>query len=339
METLDASIARALKHDIKIRTTVFPHSSPPTVRFSILLCAVLFLIALPVVCKAADKSKSPEDLRREAAIAEFTRKTKEANYPALFEKAAAEFNVPADILKGIAFAETRWEHLTWPPGETRSPENGMPRPYGIMSLQDNEFFGHSLIDAAKLIGKDPEELKRDPYQNIRGAAALLKKIYDENPKPDGTKEGDIESWRNAIVKYCGIPEPDLGNQHALDVYIFMTSGYHQYGIEWNARPVNIEPMRAEVAKIVAEERRKSLERQNQLASQSTNEAKRSIAGTNLAETKSGDSTNDFSISTAVAMVEPGRKMLPWLVGVAIIILLLVAFMIYLQSRNKNNLPR
>src|SRR5438477_2051948 len=92
-----------------------------------------------------------DDLRREAAIAEFTRKMKEANYPALFEKAAKEFNVPADILKGLAFAETRWEHLTWPPGETRSPENGMPRPYGIMSLQDNEWFGHTLIEAATLI--------------------------------------------------------------------------------------------------------------------------------------------------------------------------------------------
>ena len=198
--------------------------------------------------------ESNDEARRQAAIAEFTRKTREANYPALFDQAATEFNVPADILKGIAFAETRWEHLTWPPGETVSPENGMPRPYGIMSLWDNSFFGHSLTDAAALINQPPEVLKADPLQNIRGAAALLRKLYDENPKPDGTAEKDIESWRNAIRKYCGIPEPELNAQHALNVYVFMSQGFHQYGIEWDAHPVNLQPMRDETARIIAAER-------------------------------------------------------------------------------------
>jgi hypothetical protein len=176
-----------------------------------------------------------------------------ANYPALFEQAAQEFGVPADLLKGIAFAETRWEHLTWPPGETVSPDTGMPRPYGIMSLWDNQYFGHSLIEAAGLIGKDPEELKRDPLQNIRGAAALLKKIYTETPRPDGSTDAEIESWRYAVRKYCAIPEPDLNARHALDIYSFMAKGYHQFGIEWNALPVNLEPIRQETLRIVAEE--------------------------------------------------------------------------------------
>ena len=42
---------------------------------------------------------------------------KEANYPALFEKAAQEFGLPADILKGVAFAETAGREL-----EEISPE-------------------------------------------------------------------------------------------------------------------------------------------------------------------------------------------------------------------------
>ena len=67
----------------------------------------------------------------------------------------------------VGMVQTRWEHLKWPPGETESPATGMPRPYGIMSLWDNEYFGHSLIEAAALIGKTPEELKEDPLQNIR----------------------------------------------------------------------------------------------------------------------------------------------------------------------------
>src|SRR5262245_17986759 len=115
-------------------------------RFSGSILFLAVLLATAAILLAQDAPKSPEDVRREAAIAEFTRRMKEANYPALFNQAAAEFKVPPDILKGIAFAETRWEHLTWPPGETGSPDTGMPRPYGIMSLWDNQYFGHSLIE-------------------------------------------------------------------------------------------------------------------------------------------------------------------------------------------------
>ena len=203
---------------------------------------------------AVDSPRTPADAQREAAIAEFTQKMKDANYPALFNQAAAEFNVPADILKGVAFAETRWEHLTWPPGETESPATGMPRPYGVMSLWDNKFFGHSLIEAANLIGKDPEVLKAEPLQNIRGAAALLRKIYDQTEKPAGSTEKEVESWRYAIRKYSGIPEQDLNAQHALDVYVFMSRGFHEFGIEWPGQPVNLEPLRAETREIVERER-------------------------------------------------------------------------------------
>jgi hypothetical protein len=224
-------------------------------RKAMVVVAILAIAAGGFV-RAGTPQKTEEDLQREAALEEFTKKMKANNYPALFEKAAQEFNVPADILKGVAFAETRWEQFKWPPGETRSPENGMPRPFGIMSLWDNEFFGHTLMEAAALIGKTPEELKEDAYQNMRGGAALLRKIYDETPKPGGTTDADIESWRYAIRKYCGIPEPDLNALHALDVYLFMNKGYHQYGLEWDAHPVNLEPMREDTKRIVAEEKAK-----------------------------------------------------------------------------------
>lgn len=203
---------------------------------------------------AAAQPAPDADAARQQAIAGFTQRMKDANYPALFDKAAQEFNVPPDVLKGVAFAETRWSNLQWPPGETVSPENGMPRPYGIMSLMDNEYFGHSLITAATLIGEDPDILKTDVYQNMRGGAALLRKLYDETPKPADAQGDEIESWRNAIVKYCGIPQPELSESHALHVYEFMSQGYHQYGIDWNAHPVNLGPIRAEVAKIRSDAR-------------------------------------------------------------------------------------
>ena len=178
-------------------------------------------------------------------------------FNALFDKAALEFGVPADVLKGISFAETRWSHLIWADGDTASACNGMPRPYGIMSLWDNEHFGHSLREAAALLGKSPEELKKDPFENIRGAAALLRKFYHELPQPEGTDPSDIASWRNAIAAFSGLPQVEFSQQHALDIYTQMTRGYHQFGIEWQARPIDLAPIRAAVEKIQTEAKSKT----------------------------------------------------------------------------------
>ena len=204
--------------------------------------------------RAAAESNANDDAARQKAIAEFTQKMKDANYPALFDKAAKEFNVPPDVLKGVAFAETRWSHHQWAAGETVSPENGMPRAYGIMALMDDDHFGHSLVAGATLIGEDPDIVKADAYQNMRAGAALLRKLYEETPRPADAPGDQIESWRKAIVKYCGIPQPELSESHALHVCEFMNEGYNQYGIDWPAHPVNLSPMREEVAKIRAEAR-------------------------------------------------------------------------------------
>jgi hypothetical protein len=171
-----------------------------------------------------------------------------ASYIRYFQSAADEFGVPVDVLKGISFAETRWSHLTWEAGDTAAC-TGMPHPYGIMSLWDNSFFGHSLRVAAALIGKDIQILQDDPQQNIRGAAALLTKLYDSIPIPAETNRGEIESWRNAIAAYSGLPRMDFAQQHALDIYSAMNEGYHQYGIEWNAKPVKIGEIKTAVSKI------------------------------------------------------------------------------------------
>src|SRR4051812_43108973 len=106
-------------------------------------------------CRAMAQDKTPDQLAREEAIAEFTKKQQAASWPEKFGRIGSEMGVPSDVLAAVAFAETRWEHLTWPPGETVSLENGRPRGYGIMFLQDNDHFGYSLQEAARLIGKTP----------------------------------------------------------------------------------------------------------------------------------------------------------------------------------------
>ena len=177
---------------------------------------------------------------------------------AAFEAAGTEFNVPSDVLKGIAFAETRWQHLEWADGDTANCM-GMPHAYGVMSLRDDEWFGRSLQDAARLVGQSVQTLRKDPGQNIRGAAALLRKLYDELPVPEGTARGGIESWGNAVAKYCGIPQPELAHQHALEIFERLSKGYQNYGISLHPRPVNVEPLKKQLLQVW----QASLERQPQ----------------------------------------------------------------------------
>jgi hypothetical protein len=213
----------------------------------------VFLAALPLFAgtDAPPPGLSPYDQKRQELIAQFTARQEAANWPEKFRTIGDEMGVPPDVLAAVAFTETRWEQLTWPPGETVSPETGRPHPYGIMSLWDNDVLGHSLADAAALIGSTPDALKADPELNIQGAAALLKKYYDENPLPEGTAPQDIESWQNAIVKYCGIKDPYLSYHHVFNCYLAMSQGYDEYGMHWKPHPVDLAPLRAKVKALCA----------------------------------------------------------------------------------------
>lgn len=201
-----------------------------------------------------------------------------------------------------------------------------------MSLWDNEYFGQSLHEAAKLIGKDPQELKDDAFQNMRGAAALLKKLYQETPKPADAQGDEIESWRKAIVKYCGIPQPELSEQHALEVYEWMNDGFHQYGIEWDDHPVKLDAMRAEVAKIKAEaqaiaDAKMKEEEEREQAKLIPAVAKKSL-GTSTLKT---DGKSDVPV--AVAASAPTAKP-AWMIWVAVLGILALISLVYLMTRQK-----
>ena len=168
-----------------------------------------------------------------------------------FESAGQEFGVPADILKSIAFAETRWQHLEWAEGDTASC-TGLPRVYGIMALRDDQFFGRSLPLAAALIGESSNTVRKDLLQNIRAAAAYLKAVYVQNPLPAGTAPESIESWQTAIARYCGIPQPELAAQHAYEILDRLQKGYHGFGIRIDARPLDMHTVRANANAVYAE---------------------------------------------------------------------------------------
>ena len=158
-----------------------------------------------------------------------------------FHRAGVEFNVPPAILKGIAFAETRWSHIEYPEGETTNWQ-GVPHQYGVMALRDDEWFGHSLTEGARLIGKTPMEVRRDRFLNIRAAAAYLRLLYNREPRPEGATDAQLESWQSAVAAYCGIPQAELAWQHTYEIFSTLKKGFDDFGIRIDAMPVQLGPI-------------------------------------------------------------------------------------------------
>jgi len=154
--------------------------------------------------------------------------------PTVFAEVASEFDVPVDILKAIAFVETRWKQRT-----PTAVEGEMPPSYGVMGLRDDDYFGHSLAEAGKLLGINPEVLKLSARQNIRGAAAFLRRIADEQRQSGKQVTNKLESWKDVVAKYSGIPQTELAELYAYDVFRVLSTGYHLGGIEIEQRQIDL----------------------------------------------------------------------------------------------------
>ena len=159
-----------------------------------------------------------------------------------FEASASEFSIPSDLLRSIAFVESRWNPQPFAHrrlaglSENRfDDETSMPPSYGVMGLRDDDYFGHSLIDAAALIGRTPIELQNDRQLNIRGAAALLAALGRAQ-----VAGGSLESWENAVARYSGIPQPEIAHVYTYDVFNSVREGRSSERYRVNAHPLNLQ---------------------------------------------------------------------------------------------------
>jgi N-acetyl-anhydromuramyl-L-alanine amidase AmpD len=128
-----------------------------------------------------------------------------------FDRAAAEFGVPAPVLKAIGYVETRWQMVR---GAEEFP--GQPVAHGIMALR-----GAQLERGAALAGVSEEAARTQPEANVRAAAALLR-AYAEELKLD---RSDVAAWAPAVARYSGIA--DANGQAAYvhrDVYAAINEG-------------------------------------------------------------------------------------------------------------------
>jgi hypothetical protein len=165
-------------------------------------------------------------------------------YQLWFEQAAAEFNVPVELLQAIAYAESRWQPIV-PKGHGR--KNGeesievdwttseVPPTYGVMGLRNDTLFGTSLNQAAALIHELPSTLVNDTRANIRGAAALLAQYG--NRKDRNTP---LEQWEDALARYSGIPERDIAEIHTYEILNAIRDGRESGQYKIKQRPVDLE---------------------------------------------------------------------------------------------------
>jgi N-acetyl-anhydromuramyl-L-alanine amidase AmpD len=134
----------------------------------------------------------------------------------LFEQAAAEFGVSADVLKAVSFVETRWEMVRGGQEfEGRAPA------YGLLALR-----GAALERAAELAGVTVEEARTQPLAHLRAGAALLSAYADEL----GVDRKDLGAWAPAVARFSGIEHPEARAQYIhSEVYGVLRQGAVAYG--------------------------------------------------------------------------------------------------------------
>lgn len=136
---------------------------------------------------------------------------------AAFESAGREYQVPVELLKGIGWVETRLS----PQANLESASGGL----GLMQLPER---GDWLLQsrAQTLTGATRGKLAVDPAANVRGAAAVLRELFDrtqrDEPSLDARAAGD---WFRAVALYPGFESADAAHDWAADVYRAIARGF------------------------------------------------------------------------------------------------------------------
>jgi hypothetical protein len=128
-----------------------------------------------------------------------------------FESAAAEYEVPVELLLAMSYVNTLWE---MPPPEASDYQEGDPEgrgAYGIMQLVQNPL-QDTLGRAASLTGLSEEELKNNRAANVQGGAAVIADIQGVN------KPVELNGWQEAVAEYG---DTDL---YAQEVFETLKSG-------------------------------------------------------------------------------------------------------------------
>ncbi|MCL5030163.1 MAG: Ig-like domain-containing protein [Bacteroidetes bacterium] len=141
-----------------------------------------------------------------------------------FAFASKAYNVPEDLLKAVAYAQTRYNNII-ENNNDREP-GAQPKVYGIMGLRNDDWFGHSLIEGANLIHQPADIVAVNASLNIQAAAALLSSIA-EKLKID---RSNLNNWRPVLEEFSGIPQKNIRPFFTFDVFKVLSDGANLEGI-------------------------------------------------------------------------------------------------------------
>ncbi|MFT3713248.1 MAG: N-acetylmuramoyl-L-alanine amidase [Archangium sp.] len=141
---------------------------------------------------------------------------------AAFESAAREYQVPVGVLKSIGFVETRLSLQA----NLESGSGGV----GVMQLARRGDID-TLAQAARLTGVTEGKLRVDPAANVRGAAAVLRALFDKSQQSTPSLvASNVGDWYLAVSFYPGFDSATASYDYASDVFLQLESGFDVNGV-------------------------------------------------------------------------------------------------------------
>ena len=147
-----------------------------------------------------------------------------------FNGAAAEFQVPVNVLLAVSYTVTRWESPSAPSAGAFGPMQLVDSANPAIADAKGDESAHALQSpsvgptvaaASYATGASATDLKTNAKQNIRGGAALLAQYARDTV---GSAPGDTASWYGAVAKYSGSTDAAVAIGFADSVFATMAAG-------------------------------------------------------------------------------------------------------------------
>lgn len=138
-----------------------------------------------------------------------------------FAAAAAEFEVPQQLLMALAWEASHWD------AEVSSAWGG----YGLFDLREEDAdYGPRIEDAAVLLDLSPDEIIADPRQQIRAAAAMLARSAAISGGGRLPPVDDLGAWVRPVTGFSGQHAPNMQQMFARYVFEVVESGVERGGL-------------------------------------------------------------------------------------------------------------
>ena len=147
---------------------------------------------------------------------------RQAPLEAAFQSASREYQVPVGVLKAVGYVETRLS----PTPNLQSGSGGV----GVMQLVRRGDVDR-LTDAARLTGVTEGALRVDATANVRGAAAVLRQLFEQSQKSEAALDArETGDWFTAVSNYPGFESATASADYAADVFLALEAGFCVNGL-------------------------------------------------------------------------------------------------------------